>query len=69
MTIDYNFKFRIGLSPDIYTNKEEATKCTYLEGAKEVGKKKMRFIDTTLTGSEMLMYLTGGHSYCGIFGL
>lgn len=67
MTIDYNFKFRIGLSPDIYTNKEEATKCTYLDGAKEVGKKKMRFIDTTLTGSEMLMYLTGGHSYCGIF--
>lgn len=62
-----NFGFNINVSVEAYKSKEEAGKCLYKEGAKELGREKMAFFEKQVTIDEFLYYATSGHTFCALF--
>ncbi len=64
-----NFKFRINVSVDTYTTKKESTACLSRIGAKAIGKKKMAFVEMSLSVSEFLQLAISGHTFCNLFDI
>ena len=62
-----NYGFSINVSVEAYKSKEEAGKCLYKEGAKELGREKMAFFEKHITVDEFLNYATSGHTFCALF--
>ena len=64
-----NFRFRVNVSIDTYTNKKEATACLSRVGAKTIEKEKMAFVEKSLLVSDFLELATSGHTFCNLFNI
>jgi len=64
-----NFRFRLNVSIDSYTNKKEATACLRKDDAKKIGKEKMAFVERSLSVSDFLELATSGHTFCNLFNI
>lgn len=67
MIIDKNYGFSINVSVEAYQSKEEACKCLYQKGAKEIGRVTMAFREQTITVSDFLSLAISGHTFCALF--
>lgn len=67
MMIDNNFVFSVSLSVDSYQDKKDALESIATQAlAKKNGhKKKMSFLETTITTDGFISSITSGHTYCG----
>ena len=64
-----NFRFRLNVSIDSYTNKKEATACLRKDDAMKIGKEKMAFVERSLSVSNFLELATSGHTFCNLFNI
>lgn len=60
-------KFRINVSREGYTSKEEALACIKKDTAHKLGREPMAFIELELSISEFLAKASLGHSFCHLF--
>lgn len=62
------FKFRIGVSSEPYSSKNEVRSCCTQEGAKVYAKEKLCFNNnSSITIDEFCSYISKGYAFCNIF--
>ena len=62
-----DYPFRVNISVETYATKDDARKCLYSAGAKEIGREKMAFVECVVTINEFLNFAISGHTFCALF--
>ena len=62
-----DFRFAINVSVDSYNNKQEASACLTLAGAKAVNREAMAFRENNVNAEEFLWLALSGHTFCHLF--
>lgn len=65
----FNFTFSLGVSVESYSDKKEALASMSRRSARAIGKKKMGWIEQTVTPSQFLNLATKGHTFCALYRL
>lgn len=62
-----DYPFRVNISVETYATKDDARKCLYSAGSKEIGREKMAFTECVVTINEFLNFAISGHTFCALF--